>query len=101
MSFLFRNDTAFNTIELLDLVFGFVLDTWMCLKHGEGEKEIENHGRSRVKSFSQGTEDKGQQSPRIGAYRPSKESSAGCTRFSDSTPHFFFSKHVEIAVLHG
>lgn len=49
MRFLFQNDTAFNTIEVI------VSDTWMCLKRGEGEKEIANHGRSRVKSFSQET----------------------------------------------
>lgn len=90
MNFLFRNDTAFNTIKEYELVF-FVSDTWMCLGRGEGEKEIENHGRSRVKSFSQETEDKGQQTPRIGANGPLKESSAGCTRFSDSTPLFSFS----------
>ena len=35
----------------------------------EGEEEIENHGWSRVKSFSQETEARGQQTPRIGAHR--------------------------------
>lgn len=65
MSFLFRNVTSLNKI-ILSKVF-FASYSWMSMKHGEGEKEIENHGWSRVKSFSQETEAKGQQTPRIGA----------------------------------
>lgn len=56
MKFLFHNDTAFNSIRK------YALDTWTCLKRGEGEEEIANHGRSRVKSFSQETGATGQQS---------------------------------------
>lgn len=85
MKFVFQNDTVFNKIKVI------VSDTWMCLERGEGEEEIANHGRSRVKSFSQETEAKGQQTPMIGEHEPklhSKEFSAGCTEFSDSTPLF-------------
>jgi len=61
----------------------------MGFEHGEGELEIENQGRSRISSFTQETEAIGQQTPRIGANRPKlRVSSAGCARFSDSTPHF-------------
>lgn len=56
MKYLFHNDTSSNSIKI------YASDTWMCLLHGEGEEEIANHGRSRVKSFSQETEAKGQQS---------------------------------------
>ncbi len=66
MRFLFRNETCLTKIKVLDYVF--VLDPWMGLKLGEGENEIANHGRSRVKSFSQETVDKAQQRPRNGAH---------------------------------
>lgn len=91
---MFRNETGFYKMKLL------VSDTWMCLERGEGEEEIANHGRSRVKCFSQETEAIGQRTPMIGEHEPklnvhfrmnNSESSAGCTRFSDSTPHFFSS----------
>jgi hypothetical protein len=50
---------------------GLVSDTWMCLKRGEGEKEIANHGRSRVKkSFSQETIAVGQRTSRNGEHEP-------------------------------
>ena len=93
---MFRNETSFNKIKVLR--YFLVSDTWMCLRRGEGEKEIANHGRSRVESFSQETVAIGQQTPMIGEHEPKlkvcrkanySESSAGCTRFSDSTPHFF------------
>jgi hypothetical protein len=96
MKNMFRNETAFNKIELLAL--DLVSDTWMCLRRGEGEKEIWNQGWSRVLSFSQETRAIGQRTPRIGSHEPklkvhrmmnNSESSAGCTRFSDSTPLFF------------
>jgi hypothetical protein len=48
----------------------YVLDTWMCLERGEGEKEIANHGWSGVKSFSQETEAIGQQRSRSDRYEP-------------------------------
>jgi hypothetical protein len=94
---MFRNETGLIKIELYDLCF-LVSDTWMCLERGEGEKEIANHGRSRVESFSQETVAIGQRTPMIGEHEPKlkvrrkanySELSAGCTRFSDSTPHFF------------
>ncbi len=72
-----------------------VIDTWMCLLHGEGEKEIVNQGWSRVDSFSQETGAVGQQIPRSGRIEPkltTVESSAGCTGFSDSTPLFSLSE---------
>src|SRR4051812_46778496 len=78
MRFMFRNDALFTKMEesgiskidsFAEDVFGifvnvkrqidfdfYAADTWMCLQRGEGEKEIENHGWSRVKeSFSQET----------------------------------------------
>ena len=55
MKFLFHNDTAFNKLSK------YVSDTWKCLRRGEGEEEIANHGWSRVKSFSQETGAIGQQ----------------------------------------
>lgn len=79
----------FNKIDLSAYIL------WMECKLGEGELEIENQGRLRIstKSFSQETGAIGQQTPRIGEVRPKLvEFSAGCARFSDSTPHFFFSK---------
>lgn len=64
MRFLFPNDTVFNKIKLS------VLNTWMCLVPGEGEKEITNQGRLRVESFSQETGAEDQQAPRIGVQEP-------------------------------
>jgi len=64
MKFVFRNDTECNSIK------DIVSDIWMCLERGEGEEEIANHGRSRVKSFSQGTEATGQQTPMNGEHEP-------------------------------
>ena len=93
---MFRNETGFTKMKALG--YFLVSDTWMCLERGEGEKEIANHGRSRVESFSQETVAIGQLTPMIGEHEPKlkvcrktnySESSAGCTRFSDSTPHFF------------
>ncbi len=56
MRFLFRNDTAFNKLKVIQKKGFIVSDTWMCLERGEGEKEIANQGWSRVvKSFSQET----------------------------------------------
>ena len=76
----------------------FALDSRMNFERGEGGKEIENHGWSRVKSFSQETVAIGQRTSRNDEHEPklyihrkmnNSESSAGCTRFSDSTPLFF------------
>lgn len=64
MRFVFRNDTVCCKMDFI------VSDTWMCLERGEGEKEIANHGRSRVKSFSQETGAIGQQTPMIGEHEP-------------------------------
>lgn len=67
MIFLYQNETSLAKILLSS-------KSWMTLMAGEGEEEIENHGWSRVKSFSQETEARGQQTPRIGAHRPKLKS---------------------------
>ena len=92
MKFLFQNETSLNTIELSSFVFP--LNSRMSLKAGEGEKEIGNQGRSRVKSFSQETGAIGQHKPRIGDERPklARELSARMRVDSSLTPHFFFSE---------
>jgi hypothetical protein len=92
MTFLFRNETTLNKIKecKLSLVFK-PLNLWMSLKAGEGEEEIENHGRLRVKSFSQETEAKTQRAPRIGVTGQMLKS-LKCRmheKISDSTPQFF------------
>lgn len=91
MRFLFQNDTAFNTIKVI------VSDTWMCLKRGEGEKEIANHGRSRVKSFSQETGAIGQQRSRSDQHEPKLHSQSQVQDAHDSPtqlPFFSLSKKV-------
>ncbi len=86
MKFVFQNDTAFNRIV------NIVSDTWMCLKRGEGEEEIANHGRSRVKSFSQETGAIGQQAPRIGEHEPKLHSKSQVQDAHDSPTQLpFFS----------
>jgi hypothetical protein len=90
MTFLFRNDISLNKIRECTNLF---LDSWMSLGAGEGEEEIENHGRSRVKSFSQETEAIGQQAPRIGS-NGLKLKSLKCRmheRFQTQLPNFFSS----------
>jgi hypothetical protein len=93
MKILFRNDTDMFKMKVLSSVF--VLDPWMGLERGEGEKEIANHGRSRVKSFSQETRDKAQQRPRNGAHGQVKSQVQDARRFSDSTPLFSFSRIIQ------
>ena len=86
MKFVFRNDTLQHRIVFI------VSDTWMCLKRGEGEKEIANHGRSRVKSFSQETEAKGQQTSMIDEHEPRLNSKNRAQEVHDSRtllPIFF------------
>lgn len=86
MKFVFRNDTVFNRIEVL------VSDTWMCQIRGEGEEEIANHGRSRVKSFSQETGAIGQHAPRIGEHEPKLHSQSQAQDVHDSPTQLpFFS----------
>lgn len=84
-------DTEFNKINVS------VESPWMEAQPGEGELEIENQGRLRFsESFSQETGAIGQQAPWNGEQRPKlKELSAGCARYSDSTPHLF-SLHQEL-----
>lgn len=73
MSFLYRNETSLDKMK--ESIFTiYSTNSWMSLLAGEGEEEIENHGWSRVKSFSQETEARGQQTPRIGAHRPKLKS---------------------------
>jgi hypothetical protein len=91
MKFVFRNDSAYNTIKVI------VSDIWMCLRRGEGEEEIANHGRSRVESFSQETEAIGQQTPMIGEYEPKLHSKSQVQDAHDSPtqlPFFSSSKFV-------
>jgi hypothetical protein len=78
-------DTIFNKINI-SAVF-----PRMEIQHGEGELEIENQGRLVISNFfTQETVAIGQQAPRNGELRPKlRESSAGCTKTSDSTPQFF------------
>ncbi len=97
MRFLFHYDTPFNIIKL------YVLDTWMCLRRGEGEKEIENHGWSRVKSFSQETEAKGQHRSRSDRHEPKLHSKSQVQDAHDSPtqlPIFFLLKPW-IGTIHG
>ena len=55
MIIVFRNETQHCKLESIDSVFN-TRDTWMCCECGEGEEEIDNHGRSRVTTVSsQGT----------------------------------------------
>ena len=95
MKNMFRNETENIKMKLL------VSDIWMCLKRGEGEEEIANHGWSRVKSFSQETEAIGQRTSRIDEHEPKLRSVARWTNQSqvqdarDSqtlTPLFFSSR---------
>jgi hypothetical protein len=86
MKFVFRNDTGCNIIS------NIVSDTWMCLGCGEGEEEIANHGRSRVKSFSQETGAIGQQTPMIGEHEPKLHSKSQVQDAHDSPTQLpFFS----------
>lgn len=83
MIFLYQNETSLVKIILST-------NSWMSLLAGEGEEEIENHGWSRVKSFSQETEARGQQTPRIGAHRPKLKSLKRRMRIDSQTqlPNF-------------
>ena len=85
MKFVFQNDTVCNRIKFI------VSDTWMCLERGEGEEEIANHGRSRVKSFSQETEATGQQTPMIGEHEPKLHSKSQVQDAHDSPTQLPFS----------
>ncbi len=96
MIIVFRNET--HDVKLIRVVNIFASGTWMCRERGEGEEEVENHGRSRVKVSSQGTDLKGQWSLRMRANEADqkkavrqeivKQFSTGCTLDSNSTPHF-------------
>lgn len=86
MIFLFRNETALNKLKVLEYL---VSDTWMCLERGEGEKEIDNHGWSRVKVFSQETGDEAQRTPRIGAHGQKKSQVQDAHDSLTLTPLFF------------
>ena len=87
MKILFRNDTDMFKLKVLSYVF--VLDPWMGLERGEGEKEIANHGRSRVKSFLAGNKRQSSAEAKEWCSRASKSQVQDARRFSDSTPHFF------------
>lgn len=86
MSFVFRNETHDVKLKVVSIN---ACSTWMCCKRGEGEEEIENHGRSRVKVSSQGTDLNGQWSLRMRAHKANLKKSTGCTIIdSYSTPLF-------------
>ena len=91
MKNLFRIETNQNKMELLIKDF-FVACSWMSLWRGEGEEEIESHGRSRVKSFSQETGAISQWTPRSGANGP-KLKSLKCRMHDDTRTQLpFFSR---------
>lgn len=61
---MYRNDTQSTKLKVLNV---FITQRpRMDFECGEGGKEIENHGRYRVKRFSQETGFTSQLSPRIG-----------------------------------
>ena len=74
----FRNETQHCKLKSVERYFN-TCGTWMCCKCGEGEEEIDNHGRSRVKVVSsQGTNLyigrlKGLQVLRMRAKKPTQE----------------------------
>lgn len=88
---MYRNKTQSHKLKML--IRFFTQSPGTDFECGEGGKEIENHGRSRVIRFSQETGFKSQLSPRIGGTGFAEKSSAGCTGFSDSTPLFFTLNH--------
>ena len=66
MIIVFRNET--HNVKLISVKqYFFACSTWMCCERGEGEKEVESQGRSRVKVSSQETDLKGQRSLRMRA----------------------------------
>ena len=92
MKFQFRNDVSFISIEFI------VSNTWTCLKRGEGEKEIANHGWSRVQSFSQETEAQGQLGSRSDQIEPKLHSKNQLQDAYDSPtqlPIFFLSQETQ------
>lgn len=92
MKFQFRNDVSFTSIEFI------VSNTWKCLERGEGEKEIENQGWSRVQSFSQETEAKGQLGSRSDQIEPKLHSKNQLQDAYDSPtqlPIFFLSQETQ------
>lgn len=99
MIIVFRNETHDVKLRSVShLIYFFARSTWTCCELGEGEEEVENHGRSRVKVSSQETDLKGQWSLRMSANEAEKKEavrqeivkqfSTGCTTDSNSTPHF-------------
>jgi hypothetical protein len=87
MKNMYKIFTKFYRIELLCEIFANY--TWMCSLRGGGRLEVTNHGRSRVKSFLQETEDEnGQQTPRIGV-RPKQKSTVQDARdLKSDLPNF-------------
>ena len=64
-------------------------NTWMSFVLGEGELSSEYHGRSRVSRFFCRKQEK-IQSLSMTDKPEFAQASAGRTRFTYSTPHFFF-----------
>jgi hypothetical protein len=77
-----------------------VHNTWMCCVRGGGKLGVTNHGRSRVKSFLQETEDKEvQQTPRNGV-RPKQKSTVQDARdLLTDLPNFFSFVSVLVIIL--
>ena len=69
MKNVFRKETIFRTIKLIQCFIFNVANSRMSYQHGEGEKEIGNQGRSGLHSFSQETGVTNGQQPRNGANR--------------------------------
>ncbi len=98
MIIVFRNETHCSKLKQIESIFN-ARSTWMCCERGEGEEEIDNHGRSRVKEVSsQGTicngQLKGQSVLRMSAYRPTQKTIEvqDARQDSDSTPLFLLTK---------
>jgi hypothetical protein len=85
-----RVKSHFDTSSSFDFSF-IVSDTWMCLKLGEGEKEIANHGWSRVESFSQETEAIGQRTSRSDEHEPKLHTQSQVQDAHDSPTQLPFS----------
>lgn len=89
MKNMYKIFTKFYRIKVI--VQSFASNTWMCWMRGGGKLGITNHGRSRVLSFLQETEDNvSQQTPRIGV-RPKQKSAVQDARDTlTDLPNFFF-----------
>ena len=86
---MYRNETQSTKLKVLQRVFA--QEPWMALGRGEGGKEIENHGRSGVSSFSQETGFKNQLSSRIDGTGSQRSHVQDARDFLTQLPFFFIS----------